>query len=87
MFKESTIFVDKSMFIKEILEYCNYVTLITMPRCWGKSSNLEMLKRFLSFEVDAKTGAIIPRNQTYNYKLFAGGNIEFGLGATKKLEK
>lgn len=33
-------------------------TLITMPRCWGKSLNLDMLKRFLSIDVNAETGCI-----------------------------
>ena len=46
----SSIFVDKSLFIKEIIEDSGKTILITMPRRWGKSLNLDMLKRFLSIE-------------------------------------
>jgi hypothetical protein len=46
----SSIFVDKSLFIKEIIEDSTKTILITMPRRWGKSLNLDMLKRFLSIE-------------------------------------
>jgi hypothetical protein len=49
---KSTIFVDKSLFIKEAIENPAEVTLITMPRRWGKSANIDMLKRFLSIDDD-----------------------------------
>ncbi len=45
---KSTIFADKSLFIKEVIEDVSEVLLITMPRRWGKSCNMDMLKRFLS---------------------------------------
>ena len=61
--KESSIFVDKSLFVKEIIQDASEVILITMPRRWGKSLNLDMLKRFLSIEVD-KEGNTILNNQT-----------------------
>lgn len=52
----SSIFVDKSLFIKEIIEDSGKTILITMPRRWGKSLNLDMFKRFLSIEeMDSKT--------------------------------
>jgi Predicted AAA-ATPase len=81
--KESSIFVDKSLFIKDIIENKSEVILITMPRRWGKSLNLDMLKRFLSVEID-KEGNIILNNQTENYKLFAGGTIEVQDGFYKR---
>ncbi|MEO1219300.1 MAG: AAA family ATPase, partial [Bacteroidota bacterium] len=49
---KSDVFVDKSLFIKEFLESQEEVTLITRPRRWGKSLNMDMLKRFLNIEVD-----------------------------------
>jgi hypothetical protein len=82
--KQSSIFVDKSLFIKEIIESEDKVTLITMPRRWGKSLNLDMLKRFLSIEVDKQTASIISHKQTDNYKLFVGGEIDLGLASCKK---
>jgi hypothetical protein len=52
----SSIFIDKSLFIKEIIEDSAKTILITMPRRWGKSLNLDMFKRFLSIEeMDSKT--------------------------------
>jgi hypothetical protein len=47
LLKDSTIFIDKSLFIKQVLEDSNKCLLITMPRRWGKTLNLEMLRRFL----------------------------------------
>lgn len=72
---KSSVFVDKSLFINEIIEEPSEAILIAMPRRWGKSLNLDMLKRFLSVVIDDK-GQVIPRDQTDNYKLFAGGTIK-----------
>jgi len=66
----STIFVDKTMFIKEIIEDSSHALLITMPRRWGKSLNLDMLRRF--FSIQTKNGQIIKNDTTENYKLFIG---------------
>lgn len=43
----SDIFVDKSLMIKELLEDSGEVILITRPRRWGKSLNMNMLQKFL----------------------------------------
>ncbi len=48
-------YVDKSLFIKEILDYRSKVTLIPRPRRFGKTLNLSMLKYF--FEKTAKSHA------------------------------
>ena len=80
------IFVDKSMFIKEFLEASSgKVVLITRPRRWGKSLNMDMLKRFLSIEVDEQ-GAPIPQEESLNRKLFVGGEVKLDLGDTKLLK-
>ena len=58
----NNVFVDKSMFIKEFLEESgDKVVLITRPRRWGKSLNMDMLQRFLSIEVDDQGAPITPR--------------------------
>jgi hypothetical protein len=44
------IFVDKTLFIKEIIETSDTALLITYPRRWGKSLNLDMLKTFFEPE-------------------------------------
>ncbi|MDN3030874.1 MAG: AAA family ATPase [Candidatus Tisiphia sp.] len=48
----SDIFVDKSLMIKELLGDSGAVTLITRPRRWGKSLNMDMVRRFFEIEVD-----------------------------------
>ena len=81
----SNVFVDKSMFIQEFLEESGgEVVLITRPRRWGKSLNMDMLRCFLSIEVDEQ-GVPLPQEQCLHHKLFAGGQVEVGLGDTKLL--
>ena len=81
------IFVDKSMFIKEFLAASSgKVVLITRPRRWGKSLNMDMLKRFLSIEVDAAGSPPTPQEESLNRKLFVGGKVKLVSGATKLLK-
>eukprot|EP00924_Labyrinthula_sp_SR-Ha-C_P010205 snap_masked-scaffold_23-processed-gene-0.26-mRNA-1 protein AED:1.00 eAED:1.00 QI:0/0/0/0/1/1/2/0/691 len=72
---QSTVFSDKSLFIKDIIEDSCKTLLIAMPRRWGKTVNLDMLKRFLEIQVDSK-GEPISEEENDNYKLFAGGQID-----------
>jgi hypothetical protein len=59
--EEGREFIDKSLFIKEILESGDEVVLITRPRRWGKTTNMEMLKSFLSVAVDEQ-GTLLTTN-------------------------
>ncbi|MCC8371959.1 MAG: AAA family ATPase, partial [Rickettsia endosymbiont of Pseudomimeciton antennatum] len=81
----SDIFVDKSLMIKELLEDSGKVTLITRPRRWGKSLNMDMVRRFVEVEVD-EHGQPLPQEQRVNYKLFAGGKVDLGFDETKELK-
>ncbi|MEM7495248.1 MAG: AAA family ATPase, partial [Myxococcota bacterium] len=45
-------FVDKSLFIKEVLDSGDDVTLITRPRRFGKTMNMGMLRCFLHWPPD-----------------------------------
>jgi hypothetical protein len=81
----SDVFVDKSLMIKELLEDNGAVTLITRPRRWGKSINMDMVRRFLEIELDNE-GNPLPLEERVNYKLFAGGKVDSGFGETKKLK-
>lgn len=74
---KSSIFVDKSLFVQKVMEDPAKTILITMPRRWGKSLNIDMLKRFLSIQVD-REGNVTNPEDTLNYKLFAGGKIDLG---------
>jgi Predicted AAA-ATPase/PD-(D/E)XK nuclease superfamily len=48
-------FVDKSLFIKEILDDTAEVVVITRPRRFGKTLNLSMLHHFLAAEVNGQS--------------------------------
>ena len=47
-------FVDKSLFIQEVLDKGDKVCLITRPRRFGKTINLDMLGCFLDQPADSK---------------------------------
>ena len=71
---ESGQYIDKSLFIKDVLTDAFKVPLITRPRRWGKSSNISMLKTFLEIEVD-EHGNELPKEQKRNPVYFKGGEI------------
>lgn len=71
----SDIYMDNSMFIKEILS-CPYKNiLIVCPNAWGKTTNLHMLKIFLEIQMNDDGREIMPKSETRNYKLFVDGEI------------
>ena len=84
----STVFVDKSLLIKDFLEDSGETLLMTFPRRWGKSINMDMIKKFLSIEVN-QNGELLSREERENHKLFLGGEIDLGLagGRTKLLNE
>lgn len=48
MIKNDLFYVDKTMFIKEWWENEDAVTLLTRPRRFGKTLNMDMLEKFFS---------------------------------------
>lgn len=83
---ESNIFIDKTLFLKAIIESGEEAILITRPRRWGKSLNMSMLEKFFSIEVDSQ-GNRKPKEECENRKLFKGGEIYFGGSKGKKVLK
>ncbi len=81
----SDVFVDKSLMIQELLEDSGDVILITRPRRFGKSLNMDMLRKFFEIEVD-QNGTPLPQEQRINDKLFVGGTVDLGFGETKELK-
>ena len=81
----SDIFVDKSLLVKEFLEDAGEVILISRPRRWGKSLNMNMIGVFLRTEVDNR-GNILPGDKRVNSKLFLGGEIDLGDGDIQQLQ-
>ena len=75
---ESGDYVDKSLFIKDILHDNHQVLLITRPRRWGKSSNMSLLKTFLEIEVDKEGNPLSEETKT-NPVYFIGGIIGKGI--------
>lgn len=71
---EGSVFVDKSLMVRNFIQNSAKVLLITRPRRWGKSLNMNMLGRFLAIEVDDK-GVQLPEEQRSNVKLFLGGEV------------
>ena len=47
-------YIDKTLFIKELLENKGKVTLITRPRRFGKTLNMSMLRHFFDVNMDSK---------------------------------
>jgi hypothetical protein len=47
-------YIDKTLFIKELLENRGTVTLVTRPRRFGKTLNMSMLKCFFDINMDNK---------------------------------
>jgi hypothetical protein len=67
---ESSAFVDKTMLIKDLVESKNEISLITCPRRFGKSTNMNMVKTFLQLEVDKNGNEVTDVVKTDNYKVF-----------------
>ena len=85
MILESSHFVDKSLFIKEIIESSSSSIIITRPRRWGKSLNLDMLKIFLQPQLN-ENGCQEFMDNIDNALLFKGGEVTYE-GETKILKK
>ncbi len=66
---ESTLYVDKTLLIKTVIEDAYDVLLITRPRRWGKTLNMTMLEYFFGIPVD-KDGAINHQEQSKKREIF-----------------
>ncbi len=75
--QEDREFIDKSLFIKEVVDSGDEVVLITRPRRWGKTTNMEMLKSFLSVSVDKQGNPLSANsNEALFDKLLIGKESE-----------
>lgn len=75
MIREGYYYIDKTMFIKELLDLKGEADLFTRPRRFGKTLNLSMLRYFFEDTGDEKKNA-------QNRGLFQGMKI---MAAGKKL--
>ena len=76
--------MDKSLLIKDILDNSSESILITRPRRWGKTINMDMLKTFFQPEVNM-SGDLDLSKQSQTRKIFEGGVIEVDEFETKTL--
>ena len=52
--EENYYYIDKTLMIKDFLDYSNVVSLITRPRRFGKTLNMTMLREFFDIEKDSQ---------------------------------
>ncbi|GFT77511.1 AAA-ATPase_like domain-containing protein [Nephila pilipes] len=71
-------FNDKTMLIKDFIESGEKAALITCPRRFGKSINMDMMKTFLEIEVD-ENGIQKTLDTRKNYKLFTESNLQISI--------
>lgn len=83
--QESKLFVDNTLFIKDILSISESVLLVC-PHSLGKSTLLTMLKTFLEIEVDENGETITQIEARRNYRLFSQGEIVHDNGTIETLK-
>lgn len=79
--KNSDVFIDKTLLMKEIMDHREKINLITRPHKWGKSVNMDMLKLFFGMKLD-KRGNPLTVNKTKLNILFTQGEytLHYGKG-------
>lgn len=76
------VFVEKTMLIKAILEGTDKILITALSR-FGKSTNMNMLKKFVEIQVDEK-GKPIDEQFSSNYKIFKDLQIFRNIDFLKK---
>ena len=71
---KTSAFVDKTLMLRDIFNSSSHL-LITAPPRFGKSTNIDMVRRFLEINVDS-SGTRKPVHTTENYKLFKENNLD-----------
>jgi hypothetical protein len=80
------LFVDKSLFVQELIESSDKATLIIRPRRFGKSLNLEMAKEFLAAEFVLEDRTLKPKfGDTESAVYFKGGNKDISENKDKEI--
>ena len=71
---KTTMFIDNTLMIRDVFRESSKV-LITAPCRFGKSTNVDMIRRFLEIEVDT-IETPKPAQATKNYRLFKDNNLD-----------
>lgn len=72
---KTSAFVDKTLLIEEVFKGTSRV-IVTAPRRFGKSTNMNMVKRFVEIDVDNEGKTKDDKTTTSSYKLFKDNNLE-----------
>lgn len=73
----NTHFVDKTEMIRDVFdESSSRMILITAPRRFGKSTTMNMIRKFLEIDADAKGKPAEDVQTTYNYGLFMDNGLQ-----------
>ena len=80
------VYVDKTLHIKNIIDYAQTRINITRPRKWGKSINMDMLQLFFAPDVDIEGNFSFKSPNKY-FNLFAGGEYTISQGNTCVMKK
>lgn len=75
LIENNDMFIDRSLFVKEIIRCQSKIIVLSQPTNWGKSTTLDMLKTFFELPVNHVGVIIEPKNETRNYRIFKYGHI------------
>lgn len=87
LMEDSSMFIDRSLLIRELMADPNQVILVACTKKWGKSVNLDMIKTFFEIEVDDHGHEILPKNVTRNHALFQSGHITWMKKTVARLQQ
>lgn len=85
--RQSDVFIDKTLLVKYLLDIKNKNILLNLPKKWGKSINLHMLKTFVEIERDKDGNQIQSQTESVNYRLFKLGEVIQPDGEVDKLKR
>ena len=71
---KSCYFVDKTLMIKDLLDYRVKVGLFTRPRRFGKTLALSMIKTFFEMELDDEKNVVDNRHHFDGMKIMEAGD-------------
>lgn len=73
--ENSDVFVDKTLLLKTIFECAHAAILVTAPKGWGKSVNLDMIKTFVELPYDSEGREKYPVGASNSYQFFSEGEL------------
>ncbi|XP_065208842.1 uncharacterized protein LOC135837455 [Planococcus citri] len=84
--ENSDVFVDKSLLLKTIFECSHAAILVTAPKGWGKSTNLDMIKTFVQLPYDHEGNELHPVGASNSFKFFSEGEMMWHADKYGKLQ-